>query len=294
MSNFETDSPVTLPRSLSRRIFAGNGREYTVLVAWPSEPPPPGGYPSIYVLDPHTSFATTVECLRTRTPRAAATNVKPAVVIGIGYPTPDLQDRARRTFDFTPADMRNENHDDQEEQPHGAEPASGGGEQFLQTILGPITDAVTANFPLASDQRTVVGHSLGGLFVVSTLLTKPDAFRTYVAASPSIWWAPRAIMRAAASLGDRVDPSNPIRVLLTVGEYEQRLAPWQTSSTEAESARARRSLRRMVDRVHELARGLAALTADGHRIEHIVWPEEDHASVLPMTISRALRTGLGD
>ena len=41
-----------------------------------------------------------------------------------------------------------------------------------------------------------MGHSLGGLFVLHALYTRPAAFQSYLAASPSLWWS------QGAALGD--------------------------------------------------------------------------------------------
>ncbi|MBL4705150.1 MAG: alpha/beta hydrolase [Flavobacteriales bacterium] len=34
----------------------------------------------------------------------------------------------------------------------------------------------------------LIGHSLGGLFVVNTMLSEPTSFKAYIAISPSLWW----------------------------------------------------------------------------------------------------------
>ena len=48
----------------------------------------------------------------------------------------------------------------------------------------------------ASTKRSILfGHSLGGLFVAYALLTRPDAFATYLAISPSLWWDGFTVLR---------------------------------------------------------------------------------------------------
>jgi predicted alpha/beta superfamily hydrolase len=282
--------PVSLPRTDSRQIDV-NGRVYQILVAWPSEEPPSGGYPAVFVLDPHAAFSTTVECLRARTPRAAATGVRPAVVIGVGYPTGDLQDRSRRMFDCTPAGLQPTDPDAlRDVGPDGF----GGADQFLETLVGAVRASVANDFPLSPIETTLIGHSLSALFVVNTLVRTPWAFRTYIAASPSLWWAPDYLFNEATSLPERLGSGSHRRALVTVGEYEQKLAPWQAASAAAEGAKGRRSSRRMVDHVLKMGRKLEILQASGHRVECAELPGEDHASVLPVTISRGLRFALMD
>ncbi len=66
-------------------------------------------------------------------------------------------------------------------------PTSGGGQSFrrmIATELIPLIDRRYRTTPF----RILFGHSFGGLFTVDVLLTQPDLFRAYVAASPSLWW----------------------------------------------------------------------------------------------------------
>jgi hypothetical protein len=55
---------------------------------------------------------------------------------------------------------------------------------FINTELKPIinTKYKTAGYDI------LIGHSLGGLFTVNALLTKPESFNAYIAISPSLWW----------------------------------------------------------------------------------------------------------
>jgi len=50
------------------------------------------------------------------------------------------------------------------------------------------------NWSDSTHHRTFIGHSLGGFFVVYTLLNKPDLFSNYIAISPSLWWDENSIL----------------------------------------------------------------------------------------------------
>lgn len=274
-------SGVALPRSREERLVV-EGREYRIFVAWPSEPAPAAGFPLFYVLDANAAFATLVEALRMRSHRRDATGVGPAVVVGIAYPGDGPYMRDRRTFDFTPPA---ESGVVPEDGGDGRVPRQvGGGPRFLQMLHDEVTAIVTRDHAIDRTQRTIVGHSLAGYFVLDTLVSTPDAFSTYLAISPSIWWnRPRLLSRSAGLAAT----APPLQVRITVGEYEQRLAPWQVGVPSVGTVAERREDRRMVDHARELAARLTALpSAD---VEFEVLSAEDHASVVPRSLSEGLR-----
>src|SRR5690606_19099845 len=41
---------------------------------------------------------------------------------------------------------------------------------------------------LSPDDQTIWAHSLGGLFVLHSLFSRPGSFQTYISGSPSMWW----------------------------------------------------------------------------------------------------------
>ncbi len=64
---------------------------------------------------------------------------------------------------------------------------SGGADLFLDFIekeLIPHIDETYRTIP----HRTIVGHSLGGLLAIYSLIERPDLFQGYIAADPSVWW----------------------------------------------------------------------------------------------------------
>lgn len=63
----------------------------------------------------------------------------------------------------------------------------GNAENFLSFVEKELKPYVQQNYRTA-DYSVLVGHSLGGLFVINTLLTNPTTFDSYVAISPSLWW----------------------------------------------------------------------------------------------------------
>ncbi len=270
--------PVTIPGTQRQPVYSETGQEHQLLLARPAGDAPQGGYPVIYLLDANAHFGTAVEAVRLRCRRSDATGVPSAVVAGIGYPNVDTYDRQRRRFDFTFSAPADEPADHQ---------GTGGAGIFAALLESAVKPIVERRFPIDRTRQVLFGHSLGGLFTLSLLMRHPGMFQAYIAASPSIWWDRRRLLEGADSLaGQSVKPA----VMITVGEYEQKLAPWQEHTPKAEGIARRRAQRRMVDNARELA---ARLKAAGLRIDFCEFEAEDHASVASLALNRCLRFALG-
>jgi predicted alpha/beta superfamily hydrolase len=64
---------------------------------------------------------------------------------------------------------------------------TGGADKFLGYIKDELIPYIDQHYPSNGD-NTIWGHSLGGLFVVYAMLKAPDAFKSYIAVDPSLWW----------------------------------------------------------------------------------------------------------
>ncbi|MCB0663484.1 MAG: tetratricopeptide repeat protein [Saprospiraceae bacterium] len=64
---------------------------------------------------------------------------------------------------------------------------AGNAENVLRFITEELRPFLSSNYRI-SDFDMLAGHSLGGLFVIHSLLSKPESFNAYIAISPSLWW----------------------------------------------------------------------------------------------------------
>lgn len=258
--------PVSLPGSMQRDVIARDGLVYRLLIAVPSEAPPPAGFPLLVLVDGNALFATAMSTARLQAGRSEVTGIGPAVVLGIGYPGDRPFDVERRQLDLLPV--------------------ADGADRFLDVIAGDILPALSEIAPLDPRRHALIGHSYGGLFALHTLFTRPGLFACHVASSPSIWWNDRAILGAEEAFRTSV-PSQAGRLLIAVGEDEQ-AGGARTPPSRAE----RLSKARMVDNATDMA---ARLRASGRiACESVVFAGENHISVIPAMLSRAVAFALAE
>ena len=135
-------------------------------------------YPVLYMTDgdahiKHTS--STIEFL--------AQNGRMSEVIVVGITNTD------RTRDLTPTKAVG---------PNAAQfPTAGGSDKFLKFIETELIPQIEKTYRV-QPYRILAGHSLGGLFVVHSLITRPELFNSYIAVSPSLQWSDEATLKRAA------------------------------------------------------------------------------------------------
>lgn len=218
-----------------------NGQDYRIQVALPLVPPPEGGYPVLYVLDGYAYFASATEAVR------ANGNAPNVVVVGIGYPLTETWSSSvlhrhfrgenrptgllqvtmgvglERTFDLTPpaSDAVLADQLFPKNAPKQLSSDVGGVGDFLRVIETEVKPRVQALTTIDRSNQVLFGHSLGGLAVLHALFVEPNAFRTYIIASPSIWFADRIVLKDEAKFDTEINSgqAHP-RVLVTVGASE--------------------------------------------------------------------------
>ena len=77
-------------------------------------------------------------------------------------------------------------------------PRVGGSQAFRDFLRNELMPQVARRYRVTGE-RAIVGESLGGLFVVETLVRAPDLFDTYIALDPSLWWNDGALLKQLAA-----------------------------------------------------------------------------------------------
>lgn len=265
------------------------GRTYRIYIATPPAPAPPGGYPVVYVLDGAIAFPVAA----TQTVLRAVSGGKPAVVVGIAYPNP-LSGMVLRNRDLTPS------------QPSAwtlkmndwkADPDRyGGADGFHRMMVEELRPAVAAMTKVDPSDQSLIGYSLGGLFALHVLFQHPDAYRTVVAGSPSIWWNEREVLKdePAFAAAVRAGKARP-RILITSDGWEQGTQGLDLPPEPEKRAMIASGIAaaRMVDNARELAERLKALPGGaGYEVRYALFADETHNTGIPAAVTRGVTFAL--
>ncbi|MGA9827671.1 MAG: alpha/beta hydrolase-fold protein [Rhodanobacteraceae bacterium] len=266
--------PFVLPNTeVTTLTSRRNGHEYVLYISLPRDyaTHPERRYPVIYTLDADYAFPLVTTICGHFADRG---DVPALIVVGIAYPggIADIDSYHRnRTRDYTPTHTLKGGYG------RKIQTLSGGGPAFLKFITGELLPYVESHYRADPKNRTLVGHSYGGLFGTYVLLTQPKAFRNYVLVSPSLWYDDKVALRMEAAYA-RVHDDLPARVYFVVGSYEN----------QPQHGRA------MVDDMRELLnrlqrRGYPHFDGVGRVLDR-----ETHNSIFPAGVTRGLRVVLGN
>lgn len=225
-------------------------------------------YPVVYTLDADYSFL----LARNITDHLAERDhLDEVIVVSIGYrdqePGRTPTYRRNRTRDYTPTFVADAGYGPEYQK------LSGGAPEFLDVIEREIVPFVGQTYRTVRGDRTLVGHSYGGLFTVWTLLTGPGLFDGYVAVSPSLWYDDHLIRRLEEAYA-RDHDALPGRLYLCVGSRE---------------GNARID---MVGDLEELADTFERRSYAGLSFDSRVMEDETHNSIFPGCLSNGLRFAL--
>ena len=75
-------------------------------------------------------------------------------------------------------------------------PTSGGADKFLKFIETELIPDIEKRYR-TNPYRILAGHSLGGLFAVHAMVSRPDLFNSYVSVSPALQWDNQVVVKRA-------------------------------------------------------------------------------------------------
>jgi predicted alpha/beta superfamily hydrolase len=146
-------------------------------------------YPVVYLLDADEHYAAFREMIQQQD--AAGNKLFPDMIV-VGIPN------TSRSRDLTPTFSE---HDSEGKKLRKFKP-SGGGDNFISFIKKELIPYVETKYGVTSE-RTIIGHSLGGLAVINILLHHPEMFNRYIASDPSMWWDSKIMLKEAERILER-------------------------------------------------------------------------------------------
>ena len=237
---------------------AANGRDYRITVGVPDSyaQHPERRYPVLYVTDGYWDY----KLLKSIIGGLVYDQVIPEIIlVGIGYPgeAPDYG-RLRR-WDLTPVSDSPEDDANLGESGHAAE--------FLAVLEREIIPFVEKRYRADASYRVVGGSSLGGLFALYVLFTKPALFAAYIAPSPAVPYAAGWVLRQEEAFAKAGKPL-AARLFMTVAEKEQ---PWWVYAVKKFDAQLR------------------ARAYPGLKYEFRIVDGEGHSGTKPESFNRGVR-----
>lgn len=247
----------------SHFAFGPQGDQWRIFVGLPDAPPPDRGYSAILSLDGRTTFPHFWQHRQDRAPKA------PVILFGISYEGANRRWRdltSRAMAPVVPIPFY---------RPAPADRETGGREAFLAMIADQLLPELGRRYPLDRGDMTIYGHSLGGLFVVHALLSRPGLFARHAAADPSVWWNAGESQREAAAFaagvraaGGMIRPGIGLMV--------------------AQAGRSR------WNHPHDPTALVHALSdLGGLEVQYRPYPDEDHGSLMKPSTADALDWHLG-
>jgi len=267
------DRPSALYRFERHQIDSEDGkRHYRIEISIPLAPAPKAGYPVLYMLDGNAAMDT----LRPED-LASLSRRNPPVLVAIGYDVPTRNDVISRAYDYTPPVYRDGKR---VEKPVVLGREGGGADIFLKFIQTRVKPLVRKRVNVDSGNESLWGHSYGGLFVLHTLFTQPDAFDRYIAGDPSAWWHDGVLVREWRAFDKQRAAGRQVSIL--VGTKPRNTPPPGRTHGSGPRGGGRTDQR---GAVREMAEGLREGGAD---VYYRAFPRHGHGDMIRVSLERAL------
>lgn len=211
----EGDSNVRIKRSTVNKLTSKyTGETYDIYISYPDNYKNSSKKYSLLVgLDAEVNFG----AISYISQRLIKDELIPELfVVGIAYQGDNDEDSyySLRSKDFTPTVDKT-----QEERHKGKfKSGTGGAENFVKFLSLELFPYLTSNYPIKNENRTIYGHSFGGLFGTYVLLNHPTLFDNYLLLSPSLWWDKKVMLRNFER--NRYSLSKQVKLYIGTGAFE--------------------------------------------------------------------------
>lgn len=247
---------------------AALGRMYEVYVALPRGYATSGKrYPVLYVTDANYAFPL-IRSIATRVDDHGV-GLEDFILVGLSYAVGE-HGASSRNRDYT-STRGGTNRED----------TYGQADAYLNYLRKEVLPTVEKRYRIDATRRIYVGHSYGAMLGIRVLLTQPELFSHYILGSPSLWYDDHQAFAAEREYAAR-HKAMPARVRMYVGGYEQpkRGAPRRTRERD------------LVADMERFVKQVKGHHYQGLDLQGSVVPDEDHATVFPVLVTRGLMWAL--
>ena len=154
-------------------------------------------YPVLYVLDGDVAYGMAASIARYM---QIGGNIPELIIVGIGYGTVNKSAGNERKRDYRPEE-------------------NGGTENFLSFLNNELFPYIDSTYRTIPGERTIEGYSIGGLFALYALFTKPESFNRYIVGSPYLLWDNSSIFKYEEDSPAKIDDKE-INIFISVGSEE--------------------------------------------------------------------------
>lgn len=207
-----------------------------------------GPYPVLYLLDGESNFnhiVSTTEFM------SNAGLCPPMIVVGILHPS--------RMTDLT----------------FGADQETPGvvgrGDEFMRYVEKELMPYIESNYPTAP-YNIFIGHSVGGLTVVNTLIHHPDLFDAYVSLDAALWWNKQQIVTDAKTILGKNNYAGKTLFMALANRMEIGM---DTLTVQKDTTEGTELIRSNLTFIKEITKN----SANQLRFQHKYYANDDHSSV---------------
>lgn len=209
-------------------------------------------YPVLYVLDGDGFFTSLVTMMQQLAQVNGNTVLPQMIIVGI------LNTPGHRTRDLSPIKS-------------AQDPTSGGGDNFTAFMEKELIPYIDKNYATAP-YRVLVGHSLGGLLAINTLLKHTNLFSGYVAIEPSMFFDNDMLLGQTAAILKQKDFKGKSLFLGIANTMNPGMDTAEVRSDTTAITHHIRSILKLKD-------NLQAHPANNLRWSYKYYPDDDHQSV---------------
>ena len=207
-----------------------------------------GHYPVIYLLDGEANFNNVVSITEFM---SNAGLCPPMIVVGILHPA--------RMTDLTFGIDK------------GTPGVVGKGKEFMLYVEKELLPYIELNYPTTS-YKIFIGHSVGGLTVVNTLIHHPNLFNAYISLDGALWWDNQKIVKDAKMVLATKNYKGKTLFMALANRMEREM---DTLKVQKDTTEGTELIRSNLEFIKDISKN----KVNQLRFQHKYYENDDHSSV---------------